>query len=102
MDRREAFRAAVIAIESPEWTPAHPDRPTFEVNGDYLTIAQVCDFVKDIPDELPDEVLGRLLKAMHSDPALAQLVGQFRTYTMGAQCLSRLLAARVALAERRY
>ena len=95
MDRRDAFRAAVTALESPDWSPAFPDRHTFEVNGDNLTIAQVCEFVKDITDELPDEVFGRLLKAMHSDPELLQWLGRHRTYATGSQCLSRLLDGRV-------
>src|SRR5215472_16969747 len=33
MDEREAFWAAVYKFRSPEWSPALPDQPRFEVRG---------------------------------------------------------------------
>ena len=58
MDRREAFRAAVIKFVSPEW--AFPDNDTFEVEG---TICEVCELVKDDDEVLPDPTVGDLMWA---------------------------------------
>lgn len=91
MDEREAFWAAVYKFRSPEWSPALPDQPTFEVKGKRLTIRQVCELVKDIPDELPYIVAGEMVKAMHGDHRLIQLFALSRTYATGSQCLLKLL-----------
>ena len=94
MDIREAFYAAVLEMQTRTWDPAFPNQPTFPVNGDDLTIAEICDRAKDIPDKLPDKVQDPLFKIMHSDPTLTRALSESRTYAMGAQCLSRILAAR--------
>jgi len=96
MDEREAFWAVVYKFRSPEWSPAFPDRPTFEVKGKYFTIRQVCELVKDITDELPYLVAGELVKAMRGDPRLIQLFAPSRTYATGSQCLLKLLDDRIA------
>jgi hypothetical protein len=68
MDRRhEAFGEAVFKIESPEWSPAFPDKDTFEVDGQFRTIRQVCELVKDDGAELPDLIIGILMGAMRGD-----------------------------------
>ena len=91
MDEREAFWAAVYKFRSPKWSPALPDQPTFEVKGKRLTIRQVCELVKNIPDELPYIVAGEMVKAMHGDHRLIQLFAASRTYATGSQCLLELL-----------
>jgi hypothetical protein len=96
MDEREAFWAAVYKFRSPEWSPALPDQPTFEVKGKRLTIRQVCELVKDIPDELPYIVAGEIVKAMHGDHRLIQLFALSRTYATGSQCLLELLEDHIA------
>jgi len=93
---KRAFHDAVIKFISPEWSPACPDRDTFGVKGEHLTISQVCERVKDITDELPDWVVGKLMEAMHSDQKMLELLGRTRTYAVGSQCLQKLLEARVA------
>ena len=90
LDEREAFWAAVYRFRSPEWSPALPDQPTFEVKGKRLTIRQVCELVKDIPDELPYIVAGEMVKAMHGDHRLIQFALS-QTYATGSQCLLELL-----------
>lgn len=95
MDEREAFWAAVYKLRSPKWSPALPDQPTFEVKGKHLTIRQVCELVKDIPDELPYIVAGEMVKAMRGDPKLIQLFALSRTYATGSQCLLELLGEHV-------
>ncbi len=91
MDEREAFWAAVYKFRSPEWSPALSDQPTFEVKGKHLTIRQVCELVKDVPDELPYVVAGEIMKAMKGDHRLIQLFAPSRTYATGSQCLLELL-----------
>src|SRR5262249_43986803 len=96
MDEREAFWAAVYKFRSPEWSPALPDQPAFEVKGKRLTIRQVCELVKDISDELPYIVAGEMVKAMHGDHRLIQLFALSRTYATGSQCLLELLEDQTA------
>ena len=91
MDEREAFWAAVYKFRSPEWNPKLPDQPAFEVKGKRLTIRQVCELVKSIPDELPYIVAAEMVKAMHGDNRLIQLFARSRTYATGSQCLLELL-----------
>jgi hypothetical protein len=95
MDRREAFRAAVIKFQSPEWSPAFPDNDTFEVDGEYRTIRKVCELVKLDHEELPDLIVGELMQAMRGDRRLHQLLDRSPTYVTGSQCLSELLEDRV-------
>ena len=94
MDPREAFDTAVIKFQSPEWSPADPDRDTFEFGGRYLTIRQVCEVVKDDKGQLPDWIVGQLMRSAHGDRELLQLLGQSRTYATGSQCLLKLLEDR--------
>src|SRR5215469_7732820 len=96
MDEREAFWAAVYKIRSPEWSPALPDQPTLEVKGKRLTIRQVCELVKDIPDELPYIVAGEMVKVLLGDHRLIQLFALSRTYATGSQCLLELLGEHIA------
>ena len=96
MDEREAFWAAVYKFRSPEWSAALPDQPTFEVKGKRLTIRQVCELVKNIPDELPYIVAGEMVKAMHGEHRLIRLFALSRTYATGSQCLLALLEDHIA------
>jgi hypothetical protein len=96
MDEREAFWAAVYKFRSPEFSPALPDQPTFEVKGKHLTIRQGCELVKDIADEVPYLVAGEMVKAMHGEHRLIQLFAQSRTYATGSQCLLELLEKHIA------
>ena len=89
MDRREGFHAAVIKLRSPEWSPAFPDMNTLNVDGEYWTIRQVCNLVKDDDGVLPDEMVDELKDAMHGDRRLLELFGRSRTYATGSQCLLR-------------
>jgi hypothetical protein len=91
MDRREAFCAAVIKFLSTEWSPASPDNDTFEVDGKYQTIRQICELVKDDSEEMPDRIVGEFMQAM-GDRRLRALL---RTYATGSQYLSELLEDRV-------
>jgi len=81
MDRREGFHAAVIKLRSPEWSPAFPDMNTLNVDGEYWTIRQVCNLVKDDDGVLPDEIV--------DERRLLELLGRSRTYATGSQCLLR-------------
>jgi hypothetical protein len=91
-DEREAFWAAVYKFRAQQRNPALPDQPTIEVKGKRLTIRQVCELVKDIPDELPYIIAGEMVKAMQGDHRLIQLFALSRTYATGSQCLLKLLA----------
>lgn len=96
VDEREAFWAAVYKFKSPEWSPAFPDQPAFEVKGKYFTIRQVCELVKDFTDELPCLVAGELVKAMQGNPRLIHVFAPSRTYAIGSQCLLELLEDRIS------
>jgi hypothetical protein len=91
MDRREGFHAAVIKLRSPEWSPAFPDMNTLNVDGEYWTIRQVCELLKDDDEVLPDEIVGELMDAMHGSRRLLESFGRSRTYATGSQCLLELL-----------
>ena len=95
MDRREGFHAALIKLRSPEWSPAFPDMNTLNVDGEYWTIRQVCDLVKDDDGVLPDEIVNELKDAMHGVRRLLELLGRSRTYATGSQCLLELLDNRI-------
>jgi len=95
MDRREAFCAAVIKFQLLEWSPAFPDHDAFKVDGEYRTIRQICELVRDDTADLPDETVGHLMEAMHGDRRLHELLGRSRTYATGSQCLFELLEDRV-------
>lgn len=95
MDRRQAFDAAVIKFLSPEWSPAFPDNDTFKVDGEYLTIQQVCELVKDDQTKLPDLIVGCLMGAARRDRRLLKLLGPSRIYATGSQCLLAQLSDRV-------
>jgi hypothetical protein len=95
MNRQEAFCEAVMKFQSPEWSPAFPDNDTFEVDGQYRTIRQVCELVKSDSAELPDLIAGRLMGAMRGDRRLLELLGPSRTYANGSKCLLALLDDRV-------
>ena len=79
---------------SPEW--AFPDNDTFEVEGKYRTIREVCELVKDDDEILPDPTVGNLMRAMHGDLRLIEKLGQSRTYATGSRCLLDLSNDRVA------
>jgi len=94
MDRREAFRAAVIKFVSPKW--AFPDNDTFEVEGKFRTVREVCELVKDDDEALPDPTVGDLMWALHGDLRLIEKLGQSRTFATGSRCLLDLLNDRAA------
>jgi hypothetical protein len=68
---------------------------TINVDGEYWTIRQVCELVKDDDGVLPDEIVDELMDAMHGDRRLLDLLGRSRTYATGSQCLLELLDSRV-------
>ena len=101
MDRREGFHAAVIKFRSPEWSPAFPDMNTLNIDGEYQTIRQVCELVKDDAGELPDPTVGELMDAMHGDRRLLELLDRSRTHATGSQCLLELLDNRIKTFQRK-
>jgi hypothetical protein len=100
MDRREGFHAAVIKLRSPEWSPAFPNMNKLEVDGEYWSIREVCELVKDDDGVLPDEIVGELMDAMHGDRRPLELLGS-RTYSTGSQCLLKLLDNRIKTFQRK-
>jgi hypothetical protein len=101
MDRREGFHAAHNKFRSPEWSPAFPDMNRLNVDGEYQTIRQVCELVKNDAGELPDLIVGELMDAMHRDRRLLELLGRSRTYATGSQCLLELLDNRIKTFQRK-
>jgi len=91
------FRDAIDFYQS-SWSPAVHGREV-SINRKSYKISQVCDVVSDYTDNLPDDLLVRLLDAM--DLRYAKLkddLAQQPTYQVGAICLRRLIED----AEREY
>jgi hypothetical protein len=101
MDRREGFHAAVNKFRSPEWSPAFPNMNTLNIDGEFQTIRQVRQLVKDEDGVLPDEIVGELMGAMHGDRRLLELLGRSRTYATGSQCLLELVDNRIKTSQRK-
>jgi hypothetical protein len=55
MNERKAFDWAVRSLRLYDWNPA-PDRPRFQVNGDSLTIRELCERVKKVDEPLSEVI----------------------------------------------
>ena len=56
MNERKAFDWAVRSLRLYDWNPAVADRPRFQVNGDSLTIWELCERVKRVDEPLSEVI----------------------------------------------
>ena len=56
MNERDAFGWAVRSLRLYDWNPAVPDKPRFQVNGDSLTIRELCEKVKKLDEPLSEVI----------------------------------------------
>jgi hypothetical protein len=64
-DFAEAFAYAVLVYEI--WTPEEPAR-LIQIGPRYYSIVEVCRFVDQFTDRLPERVYLKLRSYMHDDP----------------------------------
>jgi hypothetical protein len=92
MDAREGFCIAVKFYRSGDWNPGLPDQITIEVDGDALTLRQVCGRIGDVAERLPRSVVSDLTTSLHEKhPKLAEKLVTDRTYALAATCLLCLM-----------
>jgi hypothetical protein len=89
---RRAFDEAVVRYYDKQWTPGRPDFPRVTIDGEHLTIRQVCGLVIEFTDELRSDVLQQLMDCMHIEHReLRQELGRDALYGIGAKCLLKLM-----------
>jgi hypothetical protein len=92
----QAFYEAALLCHDGLWSPAHPEYPTVRVKAKAYTIREVCRLVTGFSDDLPNEVVGILVRSLgrdvHSD--LIEKLGKDRSYVRGADCLLKLMDRR--------
>lgn len=80
-----------------EWSPAVPEHPKISVNGKPYTIRSVCVLALGDRHKLPDKIVAYLFQNMRVEHDwLREKLGQEPSYTIGAECLIRLMDARKA------
>ncbi len=102
IDEREAFCIAVKIYRSGEWIPGLPNRNKIDINGDPLTLRDICALVAATKDRLPDSIVDDLRE--HMDDQYVHLRGELaqdRSYAIGAKCLIELMNEREADLRRR-
>jgi hypothetical protein len=90
-DFTRAFCEGVMRFRD-EWNPAATEF-SVNINGKAFAISDVCKFVEDLHDHLPEAVLDRLLAEMH-DPRRAHLKAKLTTYpsySTAVECVLMLM-----------
>jgi len=92
-DFAEAFAYAVLVYEI--WTPEEPAR-LIQIGPRYYSIVEVCRFVDQFTDRLPERVYLKLRSYMHDDPD-----GKFKadlaadpSYATAVRCLRGMMERR--------
>jgi hypothetical protein len=93
MNERKAFDWAVRSLRLYDWNPA-PDRPRFQVNGDSLTIRELCERVKKVDEPLSEVIKYDLYPILGQAPDLQAKLRLSETYSVAATCLLEFLTER--------
>jgi hypothetical protein len=88
VNARQAFLQLVVAVANNDWSPALPDIPMVDVDGEFRTPREVCQLASGLPDKLEDEVVGVLLGEMR-DQKLCETLGKDRSYGPAGERLRR-------------
>jgi len=92
MNERQAFGWALRSLRLYDWNPAGPDQPRFQVNGDSLTIGEICERAKKLDEPLPDVIKYDLYPLLGRAPDLQAKLRMNETYSVAAICLLEFLA----------
>lgn len=98
MTEQEAFGWAVRVVRLGDWSAAIPEQPKFEVDGQFLTIRDICEREQNRDVPLPQAVADDLFALFHraSDADLPVDLKLSETYSTGAKCLLEFLGRREA------
>jgi hypothetical protein len=91
MNERKAFDWAVRSLRLYDWSPAVPDQPRFQVNGDSLTIRELCERVKKLDEPLHEVIKYDLYPILGRAPDLQAKLRLSETYSVAATCLLEYL-----------
>jgi hypothetical protein len=91
MNERKAFDWAVRSLRLYDWNPA-PDR--LQVNGDSLTIRELCERVKKVDEPLSEVIKYDLYPILGQAPDLQAKLRLSETYSVAATCLLEFLTER--------
>jgi hypothetical protein len=94
MDERKAFDWAVRSLRLYDWGTTAPDQPRFQVNGDSLTVRELCERVKKVDELLPEVIKYDLYPLLGRAPGLQAKLRLNETYSVAATCLLEFLTGR--------
>jgi hypothetical protein len=94
-DFAEAFAYAVLVYEI--WTPEEPGR-LIQIGSRFYSIIEVCRFVDQFTDRLPERVYLKLRSYMHDYPdgKLKADLAADPSYATAVQCLRGMMERRTA------
>ena len=95
MNERQAFGWAVRSLRLYDWKS---DQPRFQVNGDSLTIRELCERAKKLDEPLPEVIKYDLYPILGGATELQAKLRLNETYSVAATCLLEFLTGR----ERNY
>ena len=98
-DFAEAFAYAVLVYEI--WTPQEPGR-LIQIGSRSYSIVEVCRFVDQFTDRLPERVYLKLRSYMHDNPdgKLKADLAADPSYATAVRCLRGMIERRTADHER--
>jgi hypothetical protein len=93
LDFAEAFADAVLVCEI--WSPEYPGRE-IRIGPRYYSIIEVCGFVDQCTDRLPERVSLKLRSYVHDHPdgILCSDLAADPTYATAARCLRKMIERR--------
>ena len=94
MNERQAFDWAVRSLRLYDWSPAVLDQPRFHVNGDSLTVGELCERVKKLDEPLSEVIKYDLYPILGRAPDLQAKLRLSETYSVAATCLLEFLTGR--------
>src|SRR5215472_5398581 len=94
MNEQKAFDWAVRSFRLYDWSPDVPDQPRFQVNGEPLTIRELCERVKRVDEPLSEVIKYDLYPILGQAPDLQAKLRLSETYSVAATCLLEFLTER--------
>ena len=88
MNERQAFGWAVRSLRLYDWKS---DQPRFQVNGDSLTLQELCERAKKLDEPLPEVIKYDLYPLLGRAPDLQAKLRLNETYSVAATCLLEFL-----------
>ena len=91
MNEQKAFDWAVHSLRLYDWSPTGPDQPRFQVNGDSVTIGELCERVKKVDKPLSEVIKYDLYPILARSPDLQAKLRSSETYSVAATRLLEYL-----------